>query len=268
MRWRGLALAALSAILGVASAQDLGEVPAGLLEAKPDPRPKVAIVIDDVGLDWVRFQSANRLPIPITLAFLPYGKDAQAMLDSADPRHCLLLHMPMEPKRRKHDAGPGMVARGTAQSVRKATLANLEKLNGFSGVSNHTGSALTENRPAMNAVLSTLKASGYFFLDSKTSPRSVASSVGARTGAVVVEASLFLDGDFGSGGQVHVDRQLTKLMAIAERDGVAIGIGHPYPATLSAVSAWSVAHAETLRFVTIDELAAEKRAARRTDEAS
>ena len=40
--------------------------PSGLLLAKHDNRPKVAIVIDDVGLDWERFQAVNRLPVPAT----------------------------------------------------------------------------------------------------------------------------------------------------------------------------------------------------------
>ncbi|MEM9839206.1 MAG: divergent polysaccharide deacetylase family protein [Pseudomonadota bacterium] len=260
MKAWGLALAALSAILTApAGAQLLDEEPPGLLEAQRDERPKIAIVVDDLGLDWARFRSSNQLPVPVTLAFLPYGRDAQAMLDSADPRHGIILHMPMEPKTRKHDAGPGMVRRGPTQRVKKDVETNLGKLSGYDGVSNHTGSAITEDRGAMGAVLSTVTARDLYFLDSKTTPRSTARSVASKSSAVVIEGSLFLDGDFGRGGSQHVTRQLDRLLDIAEHEGSAIGIGHPYPTTLSAISDWVDAHADDVRFVTADMLAADAR---------
>ncbi|MEM9421376.1 MAG: divergent polysaccharide deacetylase family protein, partial [Pseudomonadota bacterium] len=69
-------------------------------------RPKIAVVIDDLGLSWSAFRAANSLPGPITLAFLPYGNDAQAMLDATHSEHEVMLHLPMEPRSRVADAGP------------------------------------------------------------------------------------------------------------------------------------------------------------------
>ncbi|MFC3302966.1 divergent polysaccharide deacetylase family protein [Parvularcula lutaonensis] len=252
-----LAAAALSAI-APARADDLdaGRAPMRLAAVR-DERPKVAIVIDDVGLDWRRFQAVNRLPMPVTIGFLPYGPDAQAMLDSKDPRHDAILHLPMEPHRRKEDAGPDMVPTGAPDAVRAALHANLAKLTGFSGVNNHTGSKTTADETAMRIVLSELEARGLYFLDSMTTPRTKAKRVSATTGATVIEGDLFLDGDFGKGGEKHVRRQLRRLEKIAEKHGEVIAIGHPYPATISVLNEWALERGADLQFVRAKDLAAE-----------
>ncbi|MEM1409722.1 MAG: divergent polysaccharide deacetylase family protein [Pseudomonadota bacterium] len=275
-----LALAALSAIASPALAE---EPAAGLLGPKPvattpkpamargdlqeatlapvrDTRPKIAIVIDDLGLDWERFQAANRLPVPVSLAFLPYGKDAQAMLDSIDQRHAALLHLPMEPRRRRYHAGPDMVKRGTAEDIRSTLGLNLNKLRGYRGVNNHTGSLITEDPVAMRHVLTELQRRGLYFLDSKTTQRSVSASISTRMVLPVLEGSLFLDGDFGAGGEAHVQRQLGMLLTMAEKKGSAIGIGHPYPSTLRTLQEWTAQKQASVRFLTADQLADDQRA--------
>jgi len=247
-------------VAGVLEANPSPSARADVLAPQQDTRPEVAIVIDDLGLDWERFQAVNRLPVPVTLAFLPYGTDAQAMLDTADGRHSTILHMPMEPKRRKHHAGPGMVKAGKPAAIRNAVHAQLNQLSGYRGVNNHTGSAITENKSAMATVLATLQGEGLYFLDSKTTPDSRAAEAGAPFGALVLEADLFLDGDFGRGGRAHVQRQLKLLEATARRNGSAIGIGHPYPTTIAALNDWAAEKRLALHFVTTDELADEARA--------
>lgn len=240
----------------------LGAGPDAVLETARDTRPKVAIVIDDVGLDWERFQAVNRLPVPATLAFLPYGIDAQRMVDSTDPRHTAIMHMPMEPKRRKHHAGPGAVKTGKASQIRQAVNDHVAKLSGYRGVNNHTGSAITENKRAMETVLSALTSHGLYFLDSKTTPDSQAAKAAENANALVLEADMFLDGDFGRGGSAHVLKQLAQLEALAAQRGSAIAIGHPYPSTITALNSWALQKRLSIHFVTTDQLADEARASR------
>lgn len=255
----GLALAAVSAILALlapAAASELrGTLPLRL-EAKPDQRPRMAVVIDDLGLDWRRFEASNGLPIPLTLAILPYGIEAQAMADAAASHHEVILHMPMEPYRRKADAGPDMVRPGDDAAVRRAVMANLAKLGGYRGVSNHTGSRTTASRSAMRIVLGELAGRNLYFLDNKTTPQSVAAGLAAETGASVIEADLFLDGDFGRGGSRHATQQLDRAARIARERGYAIVIGHPYPTTLAALERWTADHSVDFDFVRVRDIVA------------
>lgn len=260
MRRFRLAFAAAGAIIALAATAVAGDLRSGgvpmRLEAKRDARPVIAIVIDDVGLDWARFQSANALPLPVTLAFLPYGSDAQAMLDATDPRHEPILHLPMEPYRRKHDAGPDMVRAGDPAAARAALRTNLAKLSGYRGVNNHTGSQATADGAVMASVLQELRDRDLYFLDSGTTDAAVPQQLGVSVGANVLRADFFLDGDFGKGGRLHVERKLEELERLAAAQGSAIAIGHPYPSTISALSAWAATARDRFRFVTVEDLAA------------
>lgn len=228
------------------------------LPPREDDRPKVAIVIDDLGLDWRRFEAVDALPLPLTLGFLPYGVHAQAMLDSASPRHEPILHLPMEPRRDKSSAGPDMVSPGPPESIRASLTKNLRKLTGYRGINNHTGSRMTANRAGMTVVLKELAAAELYFLDSGTTGRPVAASLAEDTGAIVLQADLFIDGDQGRRGRPHAERQLDLLVHLARKNGSAIGIGHPYPETLAAIAGWAEDKSAAVRFVTVGELAEEQ----------
>ncbi|MEO1656726.1 MAG: divergent polysaccharide deacetylase family protein [Pseudomonadota bacterium] len=211
-------------------------------------------MIDDLGLDWGRFQAVMAIDAPLTLSFLPYGREAQAMLNAAKDEHETLLHLPMQPYG-DLNAGPDQVTPGRGEHVRQQTRTNLEKLEGYDGVNNHMGSRVTANRRAMRSVLGVLKEEDLFFLDSRTTTRSVSADVAPTVGATVIEANLFIDGDAGRGGEPAVLRQLTLGAKLAARDGQAILIGHPYPTTIAAVNRWLTSEdASTVRLVTVSAL--------------
>ncbi len=205
----------------------------------PPARPKIAIVIDDLGLSWSAFRAVNRLPGPVTLSFLPYGTEAQAMLDATDPGHDVMLHLPMEPLYKIADAGPNMLRAHEGPVGIAARLAdNLGRLEGYRGVNNHTGSRFTANGPAMELVLQELSDRGLFFLDSVTTSKPVAKGLARSKGWSVVERDIFLDSDYPNVSAQSIKAQLAAVERIARRDGEAIAIGHPYDITLETLGPW------------------------------
>ena len=79
----------------------------------------------------------------------------------------------MEPKGRANP-GPGAVVEGlSAEEVENTTRAALDAVPGVAGVNNHMGSAVTADRPMMEATIGVLAEKGLFFLDSRTSADSV-----------------------------------------------------------------------------------------------
>ncbi|MEM6913832.1 MAG: divergent polysaccharide deacetylase family protein, partial [Pseudomonadota bacterium] len=229
------------------------EAPARLAP-RYDERALLAIVIDDMGLDWARFRAVMAIDAPLTLSFLPYGKDAQAMLDIAADQHDVLLHLPMQPFG-DLDAGPDQVTLGKDAAVRRQVNNNLEKLTGYHGVNNHMGSRVTADRQTMRSVLDVLNDKGLFFLDSRTSTRSVSSDVAPLVGARVIENAHFIDGEAGRGGKREALRQLTLGAQVAKRDGSAVVIGHPYPMTIAALEAWlQTDEAKSIKLVKLSTL--------------
>jgi polysaccharide deacetylase 2 family uncharacterized protein YibQ len=100
------------------------------------------------------------------------------------------------------------------------------------GANNHMGSRLTESSAAMQAVMAVLKSKGMFFVDSKTSPRSVGLNEARRAGVPTLGRDLFLD---NVATTEAIRFQLRKLIRLARERGQAVAICHPYPQTLEAL---------------------------------
>jgi hypothetical protein len=84
----------------------------------------------------------------------------------------------------------------------------------------------------MNEALGVVKERGLFFIDSLTSSHSQAYKVARGLGMVTARRNVFVD--YGS-DESTILSQLKRLQAKAVRDGHAVGIGHPFPATARAV---------------------------------
>jgi polysaccharide deacetylase 2 family uncharacterized protein YibQ len=69
-----------------------------------------------------------------------------------------------------------------------------------------------------------------FFVDSFTTPQSVAMQIAAERGIAAARRHVFLDNDRSTEA---IARAFADLAARARRDGLAVGIGHPYPETLA-----------------------------------
>ncbi|MDE0811664.1 MAG: divergent polysaccharide deacetylase family protein, partial [Alphaproteobacteria bacterium] len=198
--------------------------------------PLIAIVLDDMGLNRRRSDRAVRLPGPLTLSYLSYANNLAAQTGAARARgHELMLHLPMEPTG-EADPGPGalLVHLGNAELQARIDF-GLGRFTGFVGINNHMGSRFTADRGRMSLVFQAMYQSGHLFLDSVTTPGSVALSLGAETGVPTIARDVFLD-DVDSQDEVWF--RLLKAERIAETQGTAIAIGHPRDATLAVLEDW------------------------------
>jgi len=213
--------------------------PAWLAYAAPAPptqgRPMIAVVIDDMGLNRTLSRRAVSLK-GLTLSYLPYGEELPAQTAEARAAgHELLVHISMAPEGHE-DAGPNALVPGLpdAEVARRLDWA-LGKFSGYVGINNHMGSKFTADEKGMTEVLARLKSRGLLFLDSRTTPHTVGPAVAHRLGVPLAERSVFLDNVETVDA---VRKQLAELEATARREGMAIAIGHPKEATLSALGPW------------------------------
>ncbi len=82
-------------------------------------------------------------------------------------------------------------------------------------------------------MIGSLKSRGLFFVDSLTSPGTVARNISGGLGVKFVARDVFLDNEISTD---NIERQLELLLVIAERNGAAVGIGHPHPETVEVLS--------------------------------
>lgn len=199
-------------------------------------RPRIAIVIDDLGIDRQATARVIRLPAVVTLAFLPYASDVAGQAKRALARgHELLVHLPMEPVG-SADPGPMALYRDLDDAEFHQRLEwNLSRFSGFVGINNHMGSAYTADAPAMRRLMRALASRKLMFLDSRTTKLTRAEMIAAGVGLRFARRSVFLDHERGAAA---VQAALHRLERLARRNGAAIAIGHPHRHTLSALEAW------------------------------
>lgn len=216
--------------------------------------PMMAIVIDDMGMNADTSDKFARVGASLTFAFLPYAHNLSLQTRSIKRHgHELMVHMPMEPETWDQNPGPNALLRDLEPTeLRKRMDWNLGQFEGFSGINNHMGSLFTQSRADMKLVMASLKGKGLYFLDSRTSPNSVAYKTAFEMGIPAMSRDVFLDNDRDVD---KIKAQLEKAHVIANKKGWSISIGHPYPETLEALQEWlPLAKRDGVVFVPLSKL--------------
>lgn len=202
----------------------------------PEHGPALAIVIDDLGPGVSASREAIELPVGVTLSFLPYADDLPMLTAAARARgHEILVHLPMEPIG-TDDPGPNaLLSRLTPDEMLRRAVWAFDRVPGAVGMNNHMGSRLTAQPAAMRLVLEEARRRGLLFVDSRTSPASIAYDVAEGLGMKATSRDIFLDNDPGSRAVLE---QLDAAERLARRTGTALAIGHPHPITLKVLAGW------------------------------
>ncbi len=172
-------------------------------------------------------------------------------------RREIMLHLPMQPQGYP-EVNPGLlpllVGMGRPEIGQRLDAA-LSVLPDVTGVNNHMGSAATSDKSTMRALMAELKDRNLFFVDSMTSPRSVAYAEAVRAGVPAARNRIFLYYD--DENEAAILANLERLVQSARATGFAVGIGHPHVAT-AAVLTREIPRlaAQGVRFVTMSELLA------------
>ncbi|MCC6850584.1 MAG: divergent polysaccharide deacetylase family protein [Deltaproteobacteria bacterium] len=216
-----------------AAAARQGEAPAPRRAA-----PRVAVVIDDLGDSLHTARRVLALEPPVTVAVIPFRENSAAVAAAAVSNgREVILHLPLEPERDGAMAGGGGFLRTSMEPrhLEGQLERDLRAVPYIVGVNGHMGSRFTSDPRAMRTLLTALRARGLFFLDSKTSPESVAGELADGLGVPFAERNVFLDHDPSPDA---VARALAVAARVARRTGQAIAIGHPHPSTLAALATW------------------------------
>jgi polysaccharide deacetylase 2 family uncharacterized protein YibQ len=215
---------------------------------------RIAVIIDDMGIDVANSYALMDMKGPFTLAFLPYADKIDSQTEFAKKNHhALMIHMPMEAMNGAMMDTPGLLKVAATPDLFQEQLAfNLSKMKGYTGLNNHMGSLLTQDEDKMKLVMQKLKTEGYYFVDSRTINTSIAADMAEREGVPYLVRDVFLDHDPSLEG---VRKALHHVEEVARRKGVAIAIGHPKTNTVRAIKEWiPTLKAKGYDLVTIDEL--------------
>lgn len=205
--------------------------------APPPPRgarPRLAIVIDDLGRSIADIDRLAAIGVPLTYAVLPFESRTSEVVRRLKSRgEEILLHLPMEAEGGL-DPGPGALRRDMAPAeIEAATRSALAAVPGAVGVNNHMGSRLSTSPRALRAILGVLRERGLYYLDSRTTAETLGYSLARDLGLAAGERQVFLDTERDPAAIRH---QWQRLLDMATSRGGAIAIAHPYPETLEILA--------------------------------
>jgi hypothetical protein len=114
------------------------------------------------------------------------------------------------------------------QQVQQALHKALDSVPQAIGINNHMGSLYTSLPEQMDWVVEVVAARRLYFIDSKTTGKSVVPAITQKHGVKSRSRDVFLDNDKS---YKALDRQFNQLIHLAKQHGHAVAIGHPYPET-------------------------------------
>ena len=193
----------------------------------------IVLIIDDLGFDGQPLERIMALDPNINVAILPNGTRAEEFAERLHARgYEVLCHLPMQPRGRETPGRNAILASMSNDEIATATRENIQAVPYARGVNNHMGSLATADRRVMTSVIGAMP-EGMYFIDSRTGGSSVAAAVAREMNVRTATRNVFLD-DVAT--ERAVRKQLFELADAAEKRGVAIGIGHPYPVTLRVLA--------------------------------
>ena len=148
----------------------------GAIPKEPAAGPIAAIIIDDVGYNMEIVRALSALGKPLTVAVLPScphtGDAARAAAASGLE---VMLHLPLEALAPSAARAPGTIDTTMNEAdIERRVAEFLDQIPSVRGVNNHAGSKATEDPAVMDDILKVIKERGLYFIDSRTSRRTVA----------------------------------------------------------------------------------------------
>lgn len=196
--------------------------------------PVVGIIIDDLGNRGALDRRAVALPGPVAMSVLPHTPHARHVARRArQAGKEVLVHLPMQAEAAPAESAGTISLHDTRRQLENHVRRALEAVPHAAGVNNHQGSVLTRHPGHMSWLMNTL--SGYprvFFVDSRTTHRTVAARVAEEHGIPSLSRDVFLDDD---PSREAVEKAFDRLVETARRRGRAVAIGHPRAATLEVL---------------------------------
>ena len=198
-------------------------------------RGVIGLIIDDFGYrnDHVSNGFLN-LSGKLTYAIIPGHEYSQLFSKKAyDAGYEIIVHMPMENIGKTYgEKEYVLMSYFQDDEIKDRISSAFDQLPESIGLNNHQGSRGTADSRVMTLLAGVIKEKKKFFIDSRTTRNSLAETTMRKYNVQTNKRDIFLDNELD---EEIINTQLLKLAELAEEKGIAIGIGHVKPQTLSVL---------------------------------
>ncbi|MCS5551397.1 MAG: divergent polysaccharide deacetylase family protein [Gammaproteobacteria bacterium] len=198
-------------------------------------RGVIGLIIDDFGYrnDHVSNGFLN-LSGKLTYAIIPGHEYSQLFSKKAyDAGYEIIVHMPMENIGKTYgEEEYALMSYFQDDEIKDRINSAFDQLPESIGLNNHQGSRGTADSRVMTLLAGVIKEKKKFFIDSRTTSNSLAETTMRKYNVATNKRDIFLDNELD---EEIINTQLLKLAELSEEKGIAIGIGHVKPQTLSVL---------------------------------
>ena len=198
-------------------------------------RGVIGLIIDDFGYrnDHVSNGFLN-LSGKLTYAIIPGHEYSQLFSKKAyDAGYEIIVHMPMENIGKTYgEEEYVLMSYFQDDEIKDRISSAFDQLPESIGLNNHQGSRGTADSRVMTLLAGVIKEKKKFFIDSRTTSNSLAETTMRKYNVQTNKRDIFLDNELD---EEKINTQLLKLAELSEEKGIAIGIGHVKPQTLSVL---------------------------------
>lgn len=222
---------------------------------EPDDRPMVALVIDDfgpslaVGRQILSLEGAERF----TPSVLPGYQATGPLVQILQSRNFVyLIHFPMQALADPDGSKAYLVGRDTPDEEIGRLVGEMKSRFPLAwGLNNHRGSRATSDKRVMKTLVQALKKNNLAFLDSRTSPKSVAAVESRAAGLPTLENQVFIDNRTDG---ASMKKQFVRALSLAQKQGYVVAICHARSTTVPFLR-WLVDNPpKDVQFVTLRQL--------------
>lgn len=216
-------------------------------------RNYIAIIIDDIGHNRRAGERAINIQAHLTFAVIPKTQHAVRLASYAHiAGKEVMIHLPMENTLNKPLGGLALTRDLSEQDIGMVLDQAVSLVPFATGINNHMGSYLTQEPQAMVWLMRAVRRHQLFFVDSRTTHKSVASEIAIQEHIRTASRDVFLDNDRSFDG---LDKEFKRLLTVAKRRKTAIAIGHPYPSTLQYLEqAIPMLEQEGINLISVSEI--------------
>jgi len=188
---------------------------------------RLAIIVDDFGYNKeALIKEFMTLDKSITFSIIPGLTASQKVMQKAyNQNRESMIHIPMEPiSYPENDPGNNAIfVDYSEEEIQDLMQDYIKELPLCVGANNHMGSLATKYDYIMRPVLRELHKNDLFFVDSKTTTKTVAAKLATEVGINVEENNLFMDNSYSAGRVLRVTK---KILNYAKTHDDLIAITH------------------------------------------
>ena len=174
----------------------------------------IAIIIDDISHNRRAGERAIDIQAHLSFAVIPETKHAVRLASYAHTvGKEVMVHLPME-NAMSHPLEDLALTSGLSEQDVGMVLDNAVRLVPFAtGINNHMGSALTQEPQVMTWFMRSVKRHKLFFVDSRTTHKSVTSEIAVQENIRTASSDVFQDNDRSL---YCIDKEFRQLLAVAK----------------------------------------------------